>query len=154
MNETNLPKDATIISGDNEEIQTNKYLLSLFSPTLNSLLSSLCCISPTILLPDCSTFSIKYLLNIITNGFTVTDGISKEESQEIVVAAELLCCDVSNISSEKVSGQTKVHWKNGENIHRNSSFFIQNKVKGHDLSDEEDNMKPVYSIKMNLYLML
>ena len=55
-----LPDDVTIISGEMDEIQTNKYLLSLFSPSLRHLLSTPCCISPTLLLPDCSTFSIKY----------------------------------------------------------------------------------------------
>ena len=35
---TNLPYDLTIISGENEEIQANKYLLSLFRPTLCPLL--------------------------------------------------------------------------------------------------------------------
>ena len=33
----NFPHDVSIISGDNEEIQTNKYLLALFSPTLRNL---------------------------------------------------------------------------------------------------------------------
>ena len=49
-----IANDVSIISGDNEEILTNKYILSLFS--LRYLLS-------TLLFPESSTFSIKYLLN-------------------------------------------------------------------------------------------
>ena len=37
---TNIPHDVAIITGDNEEIQTNKLVLSVFSPILRNLLSS------------------------------------------------------------------------------------------------------------------
>ena len=89
-----LPDNVTIISGNKEEIQTNKYLLSLFSPTLHSLLSTLCCISPTIILPDCSTFSIQYLLDIFRGG-KVYD-LSLKESRNVEKVAEIL------------SGQSKI----------------------------------------------
>ena len=79
----NIPNDVTIISGDNEEIQSNKYILSLFSPTLRHLLST----SSTVLLPECSTFSIKYLLNMVNQGFAVTDRISNEAIKEITETA-------------------------------------------------------------------
>ena len=92
-----VPNDVTIISGENDEIQTNKYLLSVFSPTLHSLLSVLCCNSPTILFPDCSTFSIKYLLNIITAGVTVTDRMSVEDVNEITETAQLLSIDMKEL---------------------------------------------------------
>ena len=70
----NTPHDVTFISADNEEIQTNKYLLSLFSPILRNLLpdSTPLDTSQIIMLPDVSTFSIQILLNIIICGFNCT----------------------------------------------------------------------------------
>merc|ERR1719495_1902763 len=75
----NISNDVTIISGDNEEIQSNKYILSIFCPTLRQFLST----SSTLLFPECSTFSIQYLLNIIENGFAVTEKLSNEAINEI-----------------------------------------------------------------------
>ena len=45
-------KNVSMISGDNEEIQTNKYLLSVFSPSLRNLLSSPLDTYQNIFLPD------------------------------------------------------------------------------------------------------
>ena len=71
----NIPHDVSIISGDNEEVQTNKYLLSMFSPTLRNFMST--SFNPfeneVIFLPDFSTLSIRHLLNIINSGFAVTE---------------------------------------------------------------------------------
>ena len=74
-----LPNDVTIVSGDNEVIPTNKFLLSMFSPTLHAIMSSLCCSSHTIILPDCSTGTLEHLINMITRGFCLTN---KEEDME------------------------------------------------------------------------
>merc|ERR1719187_3102008 len=81
-----IPDDVTIISGDNEEIQSNKYILSIFCPSLGQLLSA----SSTPLLPECSTFSIKYLLSILENGFAVTKKLSNKSINEITKTAQLL----------------------------------------------------------------
>ena len=78
--------DITMISGDNEEIQANKYLLSVFSPTLRLLLSTPCCTSPTLLLPDCSSSSIKHLLNIISTGLIVTIEYYRIQAKMITIA--------------------------------------------------------------------
>ena len=86
----NIPNDVTIVSGDNEEIQSNKYILSLFSPTLRHLIPT----SSTLLFPECSTFSIKYLLNMISNGFVVTKKLSNEDTKEITETAELLSIEM------------------------------------------------------------
>ena len=101
---TNLPNDVTIISGEYDEIQTNKYLLSLFSPNLRHLLSTPCCITSSIFLPGCSTFSIKYLLDIITTGYTFTEGIFSEDTEEINEireTAELLSIDIGKLDSDE-----------------------------------------------------
>ena len=86
-----------MISGDNEEIQANKYLLSVFSPTLRPLLSTPCCTSPTLLLPDCSTSSIKHLLNIITTGFTSTQEVTDDDNNEINDTANTLSINVKDL---------------------------------------------------------
>ena len=61
-----LSYDITIVSGDNEEIQTNSVKSHSPPSPLYSLLY---------LLPDCSTSSIKHLLYIITNGFSAVDKV-------------------------------------------------------------------------------
>ena len=48
-----LPNDMTIICDNNEEIQTNKNLVSVLSPTLRPLLSTTCWNYPVLFLPDC-----------------------------------------------------------------------------------------------------
>ena len=75
----NISNDLTIISGDNEEMQSNKAILSIFCPNLRQLLST----SSTLLLPECSTFSIKYLLSMIENGFAVTEKLSNKAINEM-----------------------------------------------------------------------
>ncbi len=87
---SNLPNDVTIISGDNEEIQTSKYLLSLFSPTLHSLLSTLCCTPPTIILPDCSTSSVQHFIEIIKGESNFTEGLSEEIAKVVEDVGETL----------------------------------------------------------------
>ena len=91
----NSPHDVAIISGDNEEIQTNKYLLSLISPSLiNLLLSSPFDTVQIIFLPDVSTLSIRNLHNIINSGFSVTEKLSNEDIIEITETAQLLSIDI------------------------------------------------------------
>ena len=93
----NIPNDVTIVSGDNEEIQSNKYILSLFSPTLRHLFPT----SSTLLFPECSTFSIKYLLNMINDGFVLTEKLSKEDINEITETAHLLSIEMTELYHEK-----------------------------------------------------
>merc|ERR1712110_741563 len=84
---TNLPRDLTIISGENEEIQTNKYLLSLFSPSISSLLLNAC--PAVVLLPDCSTTSIKHVINIINSGVSTSDSYYSDKNS-VLATAKLL----------------------------------------------------------------
>ena len=97
----NIPHDVSIISGDNEEIQTNKYLLSVFSPILRNQLSSPFDTSKIVFLPDVSTFSIRNLLNIIGNGFSITEKISKEAMREITETVQLLSIDITELCNDE-----------------------------------------------------
>lgn len=87
-----IPNDVTIISGDDVEIQSNKYMLSVFSPTLRHLLST----SSYFFLPECSTFSLKCLLNMIANGFAVTapQKLSNANINEVIETAQLLSIEM------------------------------------------------------------
>ena len=91
----NSPNDLAIISGDMEEIQTSKCLLSFFSPTARNLLSSPLDNFHIIFLPDVSTLAIRNLHNIISCGFSVTEELSKEDIKEITEAAQLLSIDIT-----------------------------------------------------------
>ena len=97
----NIPNDVAIISGDNEEIQTNKYLLAVFSLTLKNLLSSPMDTFHIIFLPDVSTLSITNLHNIINSGFSITEKLSNEDIKEITETAQLLFIDIKEISNDK-----------------------------------------------------
>ena len=96
----NIPHDVSIISGDNEEIQTNKYLLSVFSPILRNLLSNPGDTSQIIFLPDVSTLPIRNLLNIINSGFSVTEKISNEDIKEITETSQLLSIDITELCND------------------------------------------------------
>ena len=85
-----LPNDVTIFSGDNDEIPTNKYLLSLLSPTLHSLFSTLCCTPPTIILPDCSTSSIQQFIGIIKRGKNFNKGLSEKDTKDVEDVGKIL----------------------------------------------------------------
>lgn len=62
-----LTSDVSIISEDQKEIQSNRSFLGMFSPTLRDILCGIPdYISPTIILPDCSSTSINHLLKFIT----------------------------------------------------------------------------------------
>ena len=97
----NIPHDVSIISGDNEEVQTNIYLLSVFSPILRNQLSTSLDTTQIIYLPDFSTFSIRNLLNIINSGFSVTEGESNEDIKEITETAQLLSIDITELCKDE-----------------------------------------------------
>ena len=105
----NFPHDVSIISGDNEEIQTNKYLLSVFSPSLRNLLSSPLDTYQKIFLPDFPSLSIRNLLNIINSGFSLTDKISNDDIKEITETAQLMSVDIKELCNvENVPSQDTV----------------------------------------------
>ena len=92
-----LPHDITIISGENDAITANKYLLSIFNPNLSPLLSSPCCTSPTLYLPDCSTSSINNIINIITNGFSPINNVFYNDKDEVVSTANVLGVEIMEL---------------------------------------------------------
>ena len=95
------PQDVAIISGENEEIQTNKYLLSLFSPGLAPLLFSFCCSSSSLILPDFSAYSINNIIGIINNGVSFSDYFSWEDRIEIIEAGKLLFVEDMILNEEE-----------------------------------------------------
>ena len=97
----NIPYDVSIISGDNEEIKTNKYLLSVFSPILKNLLPNPLDTSQIIFLPDFSRLSIVNVLNIINSGFSVIEEISKEVIKEITETAQLLSIEIRELCNDE-----------------------------------------------------
>ena len=90
-----LPCDVTIVSGDNDNnnIQTNKHLLSVVSPTLRQVFSG--GDSFTLLLPDCTTSSIKNIINIISSTDTDKD-ISINDFKELLATSKLLSIEISD----------------------------------------------------------
>lgn len=131
-----LTNDVTIISENNEEIHTNKFLLSVFSPTLRPLLSTPCCTSHTLLIPDCSTSSIKHLLNIIMTGFSATDDDSFQDSYEILETAKLLSVDIQEIESTS-----------GSHDHEKEYVCVQTIKKKTDLIDTMKKQKISHAVE-------
>ena len=137
-----IPNDVAIISGDNEEIHTNKYLLAVISPTLRNLLSSpLDTTFQIIFLPDVSTLSIRNLQNIINSGFSITEELSNEDIKEITHTAQLLSIDITefcyddNVPNLMKSNQDKVIMENERNkVLKESIFDTSGKL--HDESSE------------------
>ena len=62
-----VSNDIIIITKDHEEIHTNKYLLSTFSSIIGPLLSFPANDVGPLNLPECSSSSLKYLINVITS---------------------------------------------------------------------------------------
>ena len=145
--------DVTIISGDDEEILTNKCILSIFSPNLGHILST----SSTLVLPNCSTFSIKYLLNMIHDGFVVAEKLSNEDINEIIRTAQLLSINMrglsksNNISTRSKSNELAIDISQNKNDENDKSSLdvIMNSLNGifdHDGGPENVNIGENFSI--------
>lgn len=98
----NLVNDIIIVSGDKEEIPANKMILSIFSPNLCNLFSDPYFISTILLIPDCSSISIKHLLSIITTGFTMINQVSFKVSNDIIETAKVLSINLNDFIVETV----------------------------------------------------
>ena len=156
------PNDVTIISGDNEEVQTIKYLLTLFSPTLNSILSSLHNDSTTIILPDCSTSSIQHLVDILKTGEIFSAGLSLGSLRNINEVAAILFgqskysftfkCQAKNsqnlekIKIKKTSAEEKPQYESIFDVMDNLSNILDHKIKKVKLSNI--NVKEEFNIEM------
>ena len=131
----NIPHDVSIISGDNEETQTNRYLLSVFSPTLRHLLSSTMDTFQIIFLPDFSLLPIRNLLNIINSGFSVTEKIYNEDIKEIKETAQLLSIDITELFSDESVQTLHKASQNPVNIGVNIEEDEGNKFPGESTFD-------------------
>ena len=140
----NVPNDVTIISGDNEEIQSNTYILSLFSSTLRRFLST----SSTLLFPECSTFSVKYVLNMINIGFVVTQKLSNEDINEIIETAQLLSIEMGELRHDNSYGNSN----KGSPDCNPKTLAIEIKeteiVKTESITDVMDNLIRIFHLYM------
>ena len=119
----NISDDVTIVSVDNEEIQCNKYILSIFCPTLTHLIST----SSTFFLPESSTFSIKYLLILITNGFAVTEKLSNEDLSQTKIKLKTENENIRNLISSQKNDEAINELNNFENsIEKYADSYSQN----------------------------
>jgi len=91
----NLSYDIEIIASGGERLATNRFILSIFSPFLQSLLKENRGVSTTLHLPDCSLRSLKHLLSLFTGGISL---INFFEINDLNETAKLLLVDLKNIS--------------------------------------------------------
>ena len=118
-----LSKDITIISGENEEIHTNKHLLDLFASAIFPLFSSLGNPSQTLSLPNCSSTSIKYLINVITT-FTLMDNIDSKPLPSLDKIQEETNIDLKPLPSlGKIQEETNIYCE------MNKPHFLMSKKK-------------------------
>jgi len=92
--------DTVIVTKDKEELIGNKLVLSVFSPLFRSILHDSVPGSP-ILLPDCSSSSVRHVLSIITNSFTKIEKESLNDLNDVIETAKVMDIDISNIYVEQ-----------------------------------------------------
>ena len=136
----NIPNDVAIISGNNEEIQTNKLLLAVISPTLRNLLSSPLNTFQIIFLPDVSTLSIRNLQNIINSGFSVTEKLSYEDIKEITETAQLLSIDITEFCYDEIVPSLLKSNRDTGNIGLNIVENERNDVPGEPIFDTPEKI--------------
>ena len=129
-------EDEIMIYSGGEKKMISRRALTLFSPVIRSLVSSLqCCTAPSIILPDFSPSTISHLLNIITAGFTrgvKTD--SFREIYEIINLAKHIGIDISDLRHDAI---------NVEMFDRRLDEPTMNKTLQNKDVKEEDNEKKV-----------
>ena len=100
-----LCKDMTIISGEDEEIHANKHLLELFTSSISPLFSDQDNPTKLLYLPNCSSASIKFLLNVITT-FALLENLDPKQKptcDDIQEKVELACEDDKTIKKSDES---------------------------------------------------
>merc|ERR1719469_1795186 len=132
-----------IISEEGEEIPANMAILSMISPILLPLLSS--STLPTLILPDCSSSSIKHLLNIITNGFTLSDSVSYKNTNDIVETSQLLEINIANLSYDITKEINKNRKDQTEMIKENCKSVEALPDLNYEMEDNSD----LYNFNMN-----
>jgi len=90
----------TLIPKDGQSLEIS-HSLRLFSPYLSDIINSRYMVNevPTLIIPDCSSTSIRHLLKILTKGFTKVqvspDAV--EHVKGIIEAAEVFNIDIKNL---------------------------------------------------------
>ena len=136
-----LPLDLNIVSGENQEIQTNKHFLSLLSPALSPLLSSPCCASPTLFLPDFSTSSIKNFITIINHGFISSNTILDSDKIEVMETAKVLSVDILELTGEVIFAKDKIYKYNDHDpkvLEGDPKIFQEQIIVGHSELEKAD----------------
>jgi len=95
-----LPNDITIICENHQQISSNKFLLSVLSPTLRQIFSDPFPPSTTLHLPDFSSVSVKQFLNIISKGFTNSSKASYRDIAEVIDIARTLSVNITSLGEE------------------------------------------------------
>merc|ERR550519_97656 len=93
-----LTNDVKLIAADGEPLETNRFVLSVFSPCLQKLLVESTGESTVLLLPDCSSRSLKHLLNLFTEGISEMSFSGISDINDMMDSAKLLNIDIRNFS--------------------------------------------------------
>merc|ERR550519_644862 len=93
----NLTNDVKLVAADGEPLETNRFVLSVFSPCLQKLLLETG--ESTVLhLPDCSSKSLKHLLGLFTKGISEMNVSEIGDINDLIDSAKLLNVDIRNFS--------------------------------------------------------
>merc|ERR550519_514699 len=93
----NLTNDVKLVAADGEPLETNRFVLSVFSPCLQKLLLETG--ESTVLhLPDCSSKSLKHLLGLFTKGISEMNFSEIGDINDLIDSAKLLNVDIRNFS--------------------------------------------------------
>merc|ERR1719186_1612244 len=102
--------DMEIVSQDQQYLPSHKSLLSLFSPVISHLLSSVPnCVSPTIFLPDFPASHIRSFLQILQYGQILPTQDLDTELKVIHNVAEALQIPIKDLSVVKVAVELQQH---------------------------------------------
>merc|ERR550519_2746896 len=94
----NLTNDVKLIAADGEPLETNRFVLSVFSPCLQKLLLESTGESTVLHLPDCSSKSLKHLLSLFTEGISEMSFSGMSDINDLIDSAKLLDVDIRNFS--------------------------------------------------------
>merc|ERR550519_2332745 len=94
----NLTNDVKLVAADGEPLETNRFVLSVFSPCLQKLLLLETGESTVLHLPDCSSKSLKHLLGLFREGISEMNVSEIGDINDLIDSAKLLNVDIRNFS--------------------------------------------------------
>ena len=97
-----LPKNLHIICDQGGIIETNKIILSAFSPMLSEIFSDPYVKSPTLFIPNCSISAVEHFLNIISTGFTNSNKDSYRTIADVLQIAKMLTVDIFSLDQQDI----------------------------------------------------